>query len=546
MIRMKKKFDTERLISTIFMVLFAIFVFADGVNAIRFQAMGYDEGYNATVAANFMRYGEYRVSYTAAIPFYNIITTGETVILPTALFYKVFGINAITSNITALIYGALSILAIWRLFCKSFFGKKGCYYVATIIMMFLILSDNLFAYISRHLIGESAALFFLIVACIFLMDYFEKNRVYYIFGAGAMVAFSFLTKSSMIFFIITFFGLLFWEIFVCRTVCWKHGLFYCAGFFTGFVLLDSFKLAQLGIKKYVRWWIDEGRNMINQSSGIDITYSVKDKICYLEEIFNESNNIFCIFMILLPIVIYACRFILRTKNASLCKVSEENKSLLSMLFIGVGGASLLIYFIFLGGSGLVYARRHEVNQLAIRIFCLYILGLVMLKCIELLYNKSIYSANQIRQLIIFAFIIVCGFLLICPIRVVKKNVISYLNKETDFEYTAKLMNEFLNEIEELDHDATLYCAGWWQEPNISLYLDREILDISNGVKSGENNYLVVGGRISGPTISYIESLVNIRLIRVDVSEVDYALYPMYDRNDFEVFAIYKIISVSEM
>lgn len=543
----KKNFAVEYLISVACIALFAIFLFADGVNAIRFQAIGYDEGYNATVAANFMRHGEYRVSYPAEIPFYNIITTGETVILPTAFLYKVFGINAVTSSLIALIYGTMSILVIWRLFYKSFFGKKGAAIVALIGTIFLVLSDSYFARISTHLIGEGAALFFLIVASIFLLDYTEKNKAYYIFGAGGMVAFSFLTKSSMIFFVITFAGLMLWEIYVCKTVSRRHGIFYFLGFFAGFVLLDSFKLVQLGLKNYVLWWINEWKNMINQSSGIDITYSIKDKICYLEEIFNGSNKYFCLFMILLPIVIYALRFIAMFRDHRDASRSKRNRPLsMGMLFVGMGGTSLLVYFILLGGRGLIYARRHEVNGIAVRIFSLYILGLMVLKLIELLNDESLNNAKQVRRIMISTLIAGVCFFLICPIQVVKRNVISYVDKEIDYEYKAKLMNEFINEVAELEHDAVLYCVGWWQEPNISLYLDRKISDILSGVKPEENSYLVVGGLILGTTISDIENIANAKLIRIDCSEVDYTLYPIDSRNDFEVFAIYKMVPTLDM
>ena len=107
----------------VFLFLFSILFFTDGINTITTQLLAYDEAYNATVAANVFRYGEYRVSYPDNIVFYNMITTGETVILPTAALYTLFGINNITSTLVALLYALLSIWCMWILLNTVLKGK---------------------------------------------------------------------------------------------------------------------------------------------------------------------------------------------------------------------------------------------------------------------------------------------------------------------------------------------------------------------------------------------------------------------------------------
>lgn len=157
------------IIGTVLIVLFMIVFIIDAVNVISNQFIGYDEGYNATVAASVMRSGIYQVSYPAHIVFYNIITTGSTVLLPTALIYRFFGISSFTTKIVPVIYGALCVLLFWIFMkmCLNKFRYKNS--MAAVLTILFILSEKLYETISTQLIGEIGCLFFLIVSLIFFI-----------------------------------------------------------------------------------------------------------------------------------------------------------------------------------------------------------------------------------------------------------------------------------------------------------------------------------------------------------------------------------------
>lgn len=105
------KCNLDFMIGIAIMIVAIILFIMNELNAVQYQLLTYDESYNATVAANVARYGEYRVSYPSKSVFYNMITTGETMLLPTALVYKLFGINTITSSIIPLVYMQYKTLA---------------------------------------------------------------------------------------------------------------------------------------------------------------------------------------------------------------------------------------------------------------------------------------------------------------------------------------------------------------------------------------------------------------------------------------------------
>ena len=111
----REKIPFDFITGTILIIILAAIFFTDGWNCAKYQVIGYDEGYNATVAANLAQTGEYKVSYPEDIVFYNRISTGAPVIVPAALVYHFFGINAVTTNMVPLLYGTLSIFLLYFL-----------------------------------------------------------------------------------------------------------------------------------------------------------------------------------------------------------------------------------------------------------------------------------------------------------------------------------------------------------------------------------------------------------------------------------------------
>lgn len=527
-------------IISLFLLVFAVLVFVgDCINKVNYQVIGFDESYNATVAANVMRYGEYRVSYPDNITFYNMITTGELVILPTAAVYRLFGVSAITTAIVPIVYGALSIIATALFLSKCIKNHEKGYnfLLASILTILVVLADGFFGYISTCLMGEIATYFYLVLSFTNVYNYMEKKKQTYLFFAGAMLAFAFLTKSSSIFFVVTCFGILLIESFVCRSLELKSIIVCLCGFFIGFLFVDSYKLIELGnFEQYFLWWKSEWANMLSQSSGVDISYSIDEKITFLESIFIGFNRYFCILIILFPVALYAVYVFFR-----LFKKKVITNGTHTMTICGVSAASLLVYFILLGGNGLMYARRHSVNELFIRVFVAYVIGELTIYLIDVIKSKN---HKYMGCLIVTIMVLLVGSF---PFESIRSNLNMYLQKEKEYSLDAQLMYEFLNEVESLPESANIYAAGWWQEPNITLFLDREVQSIYDVIHMGEpladENYFIVGKLISDTSKRELERLLDKKLVRVDTSEVEYEEYSTgFDRQDFDLFAIYKIVA----
>lgn len=341
----------------------------------------------------------------------------------------------------------------------------------------------------------------------------------------------------MIFFVVCFAGIVFIEALITKRINIPGLIGYYAGFVLGFVVIDSYKYYQLGgtVEKYLEWWRKEWKNMLNQSSGIDLTYNIYEKINYLEEIFKGCNQYSCIIMLLAPVVIYIYHVL-----KSIFKQNDISKETLVMSIGGVGGTSLIIYFVLLGGAGLAYDRRHVVNEMFVKLFFIYILFIVTIRLRRYLYNKF-FKGNWTLYIAFTLILIVFAV----PIGIAKSNIEAYYDKTYEEPYNVQVMKNFLSEVDKLPADATLWCGGQWFEYNVELYLNREMRKYDNIIGTdyelGENDFFIVGFYMANRSISDIEEPYHIKLIQIDTSKVDYdKLKPWYDRRDFELFSIYKM------
>ena len=534
---MKKKFSADKIVGILVMVAFTILLTTDFINSAKHSVIHFDAAYNASVAANYARYGEYRVSYPAEIVFYNMITTGQTVLLPTALVYRLFGISNLSTCIVPIVYGILTVWAMWLLMvmCLKRF-HFGVHTGSAVAVGLLVLSDGLFYFIASRLIGEIAALFFVLVTFISIVRDRSTGKSWNMILAGASMTAAFLTKSSMIFIAVSLLGMLIAETVFTKTINGKALLMFLVGMAVGMMILEPFKLFQLGgVTNYLGWWKNEWQNMLNQSSGVDTTYSIAYKFEFLESIFAGCNRYFCAFLLLLPVFLYAEFFFdgIKRKNTNPPEMPI-------MPMVGVCGASLIVFFVLLGGAGLAYDRRHEVNAVLVRLFAVYQIVYISLSALECFRHKGFGRNSAMRCVgLVLSFLLLIQAI---PLKVVRTNLIDYLDKQAVDEYELQLMDEFLNEIDSLPAHATLFTAGWWQVPNVTLALDREMTDLLQPiVQIPPESYFLSGNYIHGIHIEEIEGIMNAQLVRVDTSEVDYdRFHPVYDRGNVESFAIYKI------
>lgn len=530
--------NREFLLSCLLVGVVAVIFFVDGFNAIQYKSINYDDGYNATVAANFARYGVYKVSYPDDIVFYNMITTGTPVLLPTAILYKLFGINELTTAFIPLLYTTFSFVLMFIILCHSYGDVKKKYVVSAVMCVILLMSDSWIPYMSRVLQGEAAALFFLLLAVDNFVLFYIRQKRRFMFLSGFFVPAAFCSKSAMIFFVIVFFVLVLVDGFLLKIIAKRTVADYCVGSVVGFCFFDLFKFVSLGgIRPYIHWWWAELANMMHQSSGVDLAYGVSAKFSYLSDIFSGYSKYFCLALILLTVAVYVLYATATFKSSK-----KSTCALPALCFAGLGGSSLLCYFVLFGGRGLVYARRHSVNEVFVKFFFIYFIGLLFFMSFRWFREKKVSN----KTVFLSGFLFCAVLFLFLPSETLKRNLFAYIAKDHEKSYSMCLTEDFLKEISCLPDSATLYCADWWQEPNITLRLDRKMTDI-NDVISGKKqlaaeSYFIVGQLIDNVEKTDLEQKLKRKFEKINSLTVDYAKYtiPPFDRKDFDCFAIYAL------
>ncbi len=514
----------------IIITIFCCIFFIDGINTIQHQIIGYDEGYNATVAANLVRHGEYRVSYPYDIVFYNIITTGSPVLLPTAVLYKLFGINYVTSAIVPLIYMTLSIFAAWVIMSRSIdFGKVG-QFISIIMVSLIVLSDSvLIPYVSTHLVGESACVLFLAIACLLFEKGYSSTKNITFFCAGVMVIAAFLTKSSTIFFMVSLIGLILFETLI-KNISKKNALSFYYGLAGGFIIIDSYKFKQLGFTNWLDWWDMEWDNMLGQSGQKDIKPPFSEKFEYLRDIMG-FNQYVSLIVIVFPIALYLFFLYMKYRKKAL----NINNAYYCTCLLGIAASSLEIFYLLFGGDGLIYSRRHIINALFLKVVFLIGLGHLI--------KWIIFEAREKKIIYLYALIIIPVLVLIFlfPIKQVHACAKNYITQQKDDDYDLALMKNFLSDVNKINPEAHIFCNGWWQEPDVTLFLDRDMEDISNLDEydlNTEEAYLIIGRRFDGSSIEDVKEAHNITLERVNDISVDYDAFWAFNGSD--LFSIFRI------
>lgn len=328
--------------------------------------VGFDGGWNAEVAKNLAFNGRYAVTYPYDIDFYYIITTGQTVILPVALAYKIFGVSSFSTALFPLLYTAGLIIALAFLSVRVFseFGLEKKYVsplaaiVLTAVYFILNLSDEL----SYQVLGENAAALFIALAVIFFMRYEKDKKGINIFFVGFFAAFAFITKNVTLFFLFFafVFAILYFVFFRERKELKKNILLLIGGFASGFIILDAVKFFVLGcsVKKYVLWWIDEIKYcfILNKATSARGSLSFIERLSVLSETFSLRFPLALIILLVIPL------YILVAFIKSLVK-KEEFKIPYAVLICSVSGESYVLFNLLFGEGAAISKRRLFVHLL---------------------------------------------------------------------------------------------------------------------------------------------------------------------------------------
>lgn len=530
------------IISIILVVVFCTIFVIVGIDAIQHKHIGFDEAWNASVAANVARGHGYMESYQSpGRLFPTVITTGQTVLLPTAILYKIFGVNLITSSIIPLLFGMTSIIVtyififmILKAYAKRYeIDDIAIPFISVILTIFDVLSRRQYNTLSTGLLGETAALFFILISGICIFEFYKTEKPIYILIASGLQIVALMTKPEVIMINVSIIGCVIITSVALksyRTVLWT-----ALGCIIGLVATDLYKFIKMGasIRNYLGWWDDEVRYMFQQSSGVDVSVDINEKINFLSKDLFGINVFSCLLLIVLPVLMYGILLVyIMVKKKS---VPPET---LTIAIMGTAGASLEVFFLLLGGRGLIFTRRHFINAYIV-MTCVWIVLVVAIFLIWKYAKKCMGILGYICILIIVAIV----FYTSCPFDFINDSIGLYtINKEDENSLT--LMKQLMVEIDSLGDDISLYSYAWWQEPNVTLFLDKTMKDINQTSVETidfEKSYFIIGQYFYGVNFEEFSEQMKERGLgfdRVDnIHREDYGLQDNY--------SIFKIVKVAD-
>lgn len=122
----------------------------------------------------------------------------------------------------------------------------------------------------------------------------------------------------------------------------------------------------------------------------------------------------------------------------------------------------------------------------------------------------------------------------CPFNFINDSIGLYIKKQCEDENTLKLMKQLITENNSLGKDTYLYTYAWWQEPNVTLFLDKTMKDINQvSVETidFEKSYFIIGQYFYGVNFDDFSEQIKERGLefqRIDnIHREDYGLQDNY-------------------
>ena len=194
-----------KIIALLLIILFAAVVFS--YNLSHWPMIWYDEGLHLQAAKNLAISGRYGINSTEGFRVFDpLITTGPTVLVPIALIFKLFGIHLLWARAVIVLYALLVVFAYFLVAEKLF--NLNTAIVASLLLITLSASlDDIsgsFLALSRMVMGEVPALFWMLIGSYFWFRHLSKEGYVALTVAGFCFGLAVVTKPQYLLVIVTF------------------------------------------------------------------------------------------------------------------------------------------------------------------------------------------------------------------------------------------------------------------------------------------------------------------------------------------------------
>jgi hypothetical protein len=480
-------------VSVLITVVALIVGTALGISAMRTTALSFDGALNAQAAVNLLEKGRYGLGYDENIEdFDHRLQTGPTVVLPSALSFRFFGVNNDTAEFANLVYFVLFFVA-----AALYANRHGGAASALVAILVLAQTPRL-GPLGLGFYGEVPALVFFLGGLL-LIDRLDAGPTIGVASTvGVLFGLSILTKIVMLIPVSSVLLVVLIASITSRRILLRHWAAITVGVALPIAAFETVKLFVLGPPVWVDWWAV----MIRRTAGQGLPLGMPDTPGTLPKatthlgILSDITGVPLWSVLLLVAVPTLMLFLLwRAK-----RIDDRSHAFVptSLVSVWLAASCFLCWWLLLTPTSRAWPRRVLVGlllqELLASILVVVAIGWILRR------GRGEGSGEGRSTLRIIIVGVAAGLLLVSLSTLLVHNLPRvelrtepYTNRRS-IEYVADFMRS-------RPSDAVFYGRGWYRAPVLALLSGREVLDFnevpisSYGVPLSET-YFVVDGHFS--------------------------------------------------
>ncbi len=440
-----------------------------GSAAIRNRDVSFDGGLNAQTARTLAERHRYATTYRGLHDFDHRVQTGPTVIVPTAVAFRLFGVNNTTAQLTSLVYLVLlfllSVLLSWKLS-----GPLAAYLTVPVLLATPRLFD-----LGLRLYGEVPALVFLLAGLLLLHRYLSSPAAWTALLIGAALGLAVLTKFQMLLPVSVVAGIA-WGLHIRGLSSSRsHRAIAFGGFLAALVPMEIAKLHVLSAPTYLQWWRTMLGRSVAQGTSFRMPHTVtgfEKPLVHLDLLARKMSlpPVLAVLFVVLPPLLLAILLWCRREDSGPSGTARA----VTLIALAGAGLSLTAWWLFLSPTSHTWLRR-VFDGLVL----LEILGvLVLVDLASLLWSRGRDPAGCEAPRPLPRWLVPTAIILLGQVySVLAWNRIPVLDRQVSASPARAATAAMVSAVNALPMDATIYAKGWYEAPVIAALTGRVFLDL---------------------------------------------------------------------
>ncbi len=435
-----------------------------GSAAIRNRGISFDGGINAQVARTLAERHRYATTYRGLHDFDHRVQTGPTVIVPTAIAFRLFGVNATTAQLANVAYLALlfvlAVLLCWRLS-----GPMAAFLVVPV----LLATPQLFR-MGLGLYGEIPALAFLVGGLLLLHRSVANPAKWTPFLGGMTLGLAVLTKFQMVL-----------PAAVVMAIFWIMGdrtgrtgfsrlTSVAGGLAVTLLPLEVIRFHVLSGPVWLQWW----RTMLGRSLAQGTSFRMDNTVSgptkpwvHLEVLSNSMHlsSVLVVFLVVLPPLLLAALIHARRRTQDAPDPARE----VTLVALAGAALSLVLWWLLLSPTSHTWFRRVVDGVILLEMLATI---LVVDWSVRLWRRRGTSATGRTGWLIPTGIVLLAQVL-----TVLGWTRVPQLGLEVAPSPRRSATGAMVDVISSLPRDAAIYARGWYEAPVLAALTGRTFLDL---------------------------------------------------------------------